>query len=77
MDTKLPNNLPEYSSNKLFSQDQVNLINKLFTDITTDLNLDNVLQKSADQIVTSLNLLGSLIYLRAEGEEYIYTKTIS
>jgi len=77
MDTKLPNNTTELAGNKNFSQDQINLINKLFTEITTDLNLDNVLDNSAEKIVASLKLLAAMIFLIDENSPYIYTKTLS
>lgn len=77
MNTKLPNNVPDISGDKLFTHDQVNLINKLFAEITTNLNLDDVLQQSVDKINTSLNMLVSMIFLKDDTGQYVYTKTIS
>jgi len=77
MNTKLPNNIPDISGDRLFTHDQVNLINKLFSEITTNLNLDEVLQQSVDKINSSLNLFVSMIFLREENTQFMYTKTIS
>lgn len=56
---------------------QIEIINQLIEDVGSSIDLDKVLQKSADSIVDALSLHGCILFLLNPQENSIYTKTIS
>jgi signal transduction histidine kinase len=62
---------------KLFTEEEVRIIGKLGVEISSTIDFDMLLQKSADAVVDVLKLHGCILFLKDQTETNIYTKTIS
>jgi signal transduction histidine kinase len=64
-------------SKEFFSKKQVLMLNNITLDIATTLNIDILLEKSADALLDSLKLYGSVLFLFDTDTQSVYTKSIS
>jgi signal transduction histidine kinase len=64
--------------NASFSRQEVEAINQLTQNVTSTLDLDELLQKSTNEIVDVLRLHGCILFLvNEENKDLVFTKTIS